>query len=356
MKFSFSLAFQITVLFTLITMLAVIGAGSLSFLEGKKAIETQFEKTITDIATTIAGSVNEKTDSAATSIMRLSAFHELYGENNGEIEKILKIVVETSNIFHSIYFFAPEGQIRALAYADGRDLEKYRSENYLEYQNSDKTLSVFENLIKARDSQSPVFSTFFKSATGRLMNTFIIPVIDSGRVHGLLSCSIALDNTSALLEMMEVLKPHPKGYVALYDEANKIVLSAGSIPEKLASETTGIGSDMKIFREDGYIQARRRLDKMGLGIMTGLPEEVILTMLDDLRVKTVFYAAGAGLVATVLGFLVASFLISPLSRLHRGLRQLKEEGKAERISVIASGEIHAAIAAFNDLCEKLMKK
>lgn len=355
MKFTFSLSFQIAVLFTLISMLAVIGAGSLSYLESQKLIEQQFEKSMSDIASTISNGINDKADSAAAAILRVSGDEVLVGQDNEKIHGFLRIIVESSTFFNNIYYFDPQGPIRAVAYADGRDLAKYSGENFNLYEESEKTKEVFENIVKARDTQTPIFSSFFKSATDRLMNTFIVPVIRDGEVKGLLSCAIALDNSSKLLEMMNILKPHPKGFVALLTADGSVVLSAGDLPKKISTHFAAPDNETNLVRESNYIQALRRMEKTGLDIVTGLPETAVFELLQKLRSGTLFYTMGVGLFASLLGFLIASFLVAPLSLLVKSLNQLKEGKSAPRIDRIASGEIAEAISAFNELNEKIKR-
>ncbi|MDN5278277.1 MAG: hypothetical protein PWR01_2242 [Clostridiales bacterium] len=355
MRFTFSLSFQIAVLFTLISMLAVIGAGSLNYLESRKLIEQQFEKSMSDIAVTISNGLNEKADSAAASIFRVAADKILVSGDKEKIKEFLRIVVESSTFFNNIYYFSPEGPIVAAAYADGRDTQKYSAEDFTTYQESDKTVAVYDNLIKARDTRTPVFSAFFKSATDRLMNTFIVPVIENDEVKGLLSCGIAFDSSSKLLNMMNDLKPHPDGFVALLSLDGKVALSAGKVPEIVASFSSFNGSEINMVKESDYIQAVQRMDKTGLGIVTGLPESVVVDLLQKLRSGTMIYTMGVGLFASLMGLVVASYLIAPISKLVSGLKNLKEGKSVKKIDCRASGEISEAIVAFNDLCEKFRK-
>ncbi|GAB4268122.1 MAG: hypothetical protein Kow0029_03210 [Candidatus Rifleibacteriota bacterium] len=356
MKFTFSLSFQIAVFFTLISMLAVVGSGTLSYLESRNLIEKQFEKSMGDIATTIGGSLNNKVESAAESILRIAEDDRFVLEDNAKIQEFIRIVVKSSTLFNNIYYFSPEGPILAAAYSDGRDVTKYGAENFMNYSESEKTSAVYESLIKAKETQAPVYASFFKSATDRLMNTFIVPVVRDGEVKGLLSCAIALDSSSKLLDMMRNLKPHPKGFIALTSSQGNIVISAGDLPEELASYTLVTADETKLQKNAGYIQAFRSMGKTGLGIVVGIPESVILDLLVKLRYNTIFYTLGVGLFASILGILVASFLTAPLSLLVDGLNKLKNGERVPRINCRASGEIAAAIFAFNELSEKLRKE
>jgi HAMP domain-containing protein len=355
MKFYFSLSFQMTIFFTIISMLAVIGVGSLNYIESKKIIIMQFEKSMDDIANTISNSINEKVDSAASSVLKISGDQTLFQEDDGKIQMFLSSVVKSSTLFYNIYYFSPDGPIRAMAYSDDRDLNKYHGENFMKYQKDDKTSLVYEKIIQARDTMTPVFSSFFKSATGKLMNSFIVPVINEEKVVGILSCAISLDASSRLSEVMDVLKPHPKGFVALTNQANEIVAGVGPVPKNLSKDVAKSMPEPTRRQKTGYYHVNRKIEKTGLGIITGLPESVIESLLTKLRINTFYYTIAVGLFASLSGFLVARFLVSPLSKLADGMHKLNNNEALKKINVSASGEIAQAIIAFNEIVEKQKK-
>ena len=194
MKFSFSLYFQITVLFLLLSVIAAVGAGTLNYLESRRIIVGQFNDSMRSIATTISSSLNDKADDAADAIMRLSRHTVLNGGSAEDIQKFLQVAVDSSSLFNNIYYFDPAGPLKAAAYADGRDLAKYAGENFQNYREQEKTRMVYLDLVRALEMRTPVFSAFFKSATDRLMNSFIVPVVHG---KGLSGCSAAALSSTA---------------------------------------------------------------------------------------------------------------------------------------------------------------
>jgi methyl-accepting chemotaxis protein len=355
MRFTFSLYFQVTVLFVLISIFSVVGAGTLNYLESRKIIISQFNKSMKDISTTIGSSLNAKADDAAEAIMRISQNETLLAESADEIQKFLQVAVDSSSLFNNIYYFSPEGPLRAAAYADGRDPKRYADENFMNYAEQEKTSAVYLDLVRALETRTPVFSAFFKSNTGRLMNSFIVPVVREERVIGLLSCGIVLDRTSKLLEMMESLKPHPNGYVALINNEGSVLLKAGDMPEGFAPGADWQNNQDQLIRSSGYLQAVLRLEKSGLGICTGLPEDAVAELLNRLRTGTISFTFGVGLLVCIFGIFAASVLTAPLNDLVNGLKQLRSGRSGERIDRRASGEIAEAIAIYNDLSDKIRK-
>lgn len=357
MKFSFSLYFQITILFVLLSIFSVMGAGALNYLESRRIIVGQFDKSMRDIATTIGAGLSGKADDAADAIMRLSRHQVLHSPDAAAIQQFLQVAVDSSSLFNNIYYFAPEGPLKAAAYSDGRDVARYAGENFTNYADQEKTHGVYLDLVRALETRTPVYSAFFKSATGILMNSFIVPVVgDDGSVMGLLSCGIALDRSFKLLEMMEALKPHPQGYVALIAADGRILLSAGKMPAELAP-----GQDWKkrkdiLISGSGYLQAVISMEKTGLGVCCGLPETAVNEMLERLHNANVMFTLLVGILASVAGIIAAYVLVSPLTSLVKGLRFLRNGNAAPKLICRASGEIAEAIDIYNELREKQSQK
>ncbi|PKL45438.1 MAG: hypothetical protein CVV41_00140 [Candidatus Riflebacteria bacterium HGW-Riflebacteria-1] len=356
MKFSFSLYFQITILFILLSIFSVIAAGSLNYFESRKIIVDQFNRSMRDIATTIGSSLNGKADDAAGAIMRISRHQVLYSSDSDAIQQFLQVAVDSSALFNNIYYFAPEGPLKAAAYADGRDVARYAGENFLNYADQEKTNEVYHDLVRALATRTPVFSAFFKSATGTLMNSFIVPVTNvDGSVVGLLSCGIAMDTSFKLLEMMNTLKPHPNGYVALIDAEGRVLLSAGDMPADLSPERDWLTREDSLISCAGYLQAVFRMEKTGLGVCSGLPETAVSEMLKRLQNSTTLFTMVVGIIACLAGILAAYILVSPITALVKGLRSLQDGKPAARIDCRASGEIAEAISIYNELREKEQK-
>lgn len=349
MKFSFSLYFQLTILFLLLSIISAVGAGTLNYLESRRIIVGQFNDSMRSIAATISSSLNDRADDAADAIMRLSRHDILHHGSPQEVQNFLKIAVDSSSLFNNIYYFDPTGPLKAAAYADGRDPNRYVGENFQSYREREKTRMVYYDLVRALETRTPVFSAFFKSATDRLMNSFIVPVVHDEKVVGLMSCGIVLDRTNKLLDMMQRLKPHPQGYIALIDKDARQLLTVGEIPENFSPNSQWMDVEDLLISQSGYLQTVLRMEKSGLGICIGIPETAIAGLLTHLRKGTIAFTLGAGLVATLFGILAASILISPLSDLVSGLRQLRAGQPGDRINRAASGEIAEAIYVYNDI-------
>ncbi|NLF96548.1 MAG: hypothetical protein GX569_07405 [Candidatus Riflebacteria bacterium] len=353
MKFSFSLYFQITILFVLLSIFSVLGAGSLNYLESRKIIIDQFNKSMLDTATIIGSSLSGKADDAAEAIMRLSRHQVLHSADSAEIQRFLQVAVDSSSLFNNIYYFSPEGPLKAAAYADGRDVARYAGENFLAYADQEKTHDVYHDLVHALEARTPVFSAFFKSATGTLMNSFIVPVVsEDGSVVGLLSCGIALDSSFKLLDMMKTLKPHPDGYIALVDVEGKVLLSAGEMPVELVPGRDWASREDKLVSAAGYLQAVISMEKAGLGVCCGVPEAAVAGLLKRLHDSNVLFTLLVGILASLAGIVAAYILVSPLTALVNGLRRLQKDEAAPRLVCRASGEIAEAIAIYHEMREQ----
>jgi hypothetical protein len=356
MKFSYSLYFQVTLAIIITALFTAAGVGTLNYMESRKVILAQFNRSMHELATSIGESLSSRTDAATTAIMRISGNKLLLSGNAKEIQQFLQVAVDSSSLFNNIYYFAPEGELIAAAYADGRNLDKYIGENFKNYAEDPKTSAVYLDLVKALETQTPVFSAFFQSTTGRLMNSFIVPVVKDNKVAGLLSCGVVLDRTSKLLEQMQRLKPHDKGFVTLLGSGGKILLDAGEAPASLTADLSWTAQPNQTFFKDGFILSVFNLPRTELGICIGLPEEAIAELLADLRKGTLAFTVGVGVFTSLIGLLLSYILISPMNDLVKGLKQLNQGKPANRINRRASGEIAEAISIFNEMNERLRKE
>lgn len=356
MKFSYSLYFQVTVAIIITAIFTAAGVGTLNYMESRKVIVAQFNRSMHDLAATIGESLSSRTDAATHAIMRISGNKVLINDDISAIQQFLQVAVDSSSLFNNIYFFAPGGELRAAAYADGRNLDKYVGENFNNYADNPKTSAVYLDLVKALETRTPVFSAFFQSSTGRLMNSFIVPVVKGEEVVGLLSCGVVLDKTSKLLEQMEKLKPHDSGFVALVGTGGKILLNAGTFPASLTADLSWSGSQPEPISNNGFMLSIFNLPKTELGICIGMPEDAIAQLLGNLRSGTLTFTVAVSVLTSLFGLLLSYILISPLSELVKGLKQLNSGQAAPRINRRASGEIAEAIAVFNEINERMKKE
>ncbi len=342
-------------MFVLISIFTAVGSGTLNYLESRRLIIDQFHRSMQDITATAGAGLTSRTDAASEAIMRISGNPILLSEDAAKIQLFLQTAVDSSSVFNNIYFFQPTGELKAAAYADGRDLSKYANENFNKYAENEKTRDVYLDLIRALETRTPVFSAFFQSHTGRLMNSFIVPVVAEDRVVGLLSCGIVLDKTSKLLDLLERLKPHEQGFVAIVGREGKFLLHSGNIPEGLENDRSWKSSDQKAFSENGYMLSIFNLPKTELGICIGLPETAVTELLQSLRTKTIHLTAFGSLIASILGLIAAYILISPMKDLVCGLRKLNEGNAGTRINRMASGEVAEAINCFNEISDRIRR-
>lgn len=352
MKFSYSLYFQVTVAIILVAFFTAAGVGTMNYLESRRVILSQFNRSMRDIASTIGSSLSTRTDAATNAIMRLSGNELLRSDDATAIQQFLQIAVDSSSLFNNIYYFAPSGELRAAAYGDRRNLDKYADENFNNYANATKTSAVYLDLVKALETKTPVFSAFFQTTTGRLMNSFIVPVTDEEKVIGLLSCGIVLDQTSKLLEQMEKMKPHESAFVALLGAQGKVLLNAGNVPASLTQNLNLYSDEPESFSKDGFLLSVFNLPRTELGICIGLPENAVSQLLNNLRSGTLNFTVAVSVVTSLFGLLLAYLLISPINNLVKGLKQLNSGVAAQRINCRASGEIAEAIAAFNEFIDR----
>jgi len=353
MNIRFSLYYQIAVLFVAVSVVAITISGWLSYHESRRVILSQAAAAVDNVAAAIGAGLNQRARDAREAMQRLAANETLCTGDSESIQKFLAAALFSSSMFNNIYYFSPQGPLVAVAYADNRDLGQYAGENYLKYGENPATANLYQDLLKARDQGSLVFSRFFKSDSGRLMSSFILPVQAGGKLKGILSCGMVLDQTSRLGKSMEAMKPAPEACIALLDHQGRVLVQTGTIPpECIDAENLFLADSM---RAAGYLFSMHLVQDAGLEVCVGMPETSVTGLLNHLRNRIIFYMLLIAFLAVISGLRVAGVLIKPLQLLIAGLRQLRQGRAVDRIEHRASGEAGEALEAFNELNDKIRK-
>ncbi len=353
MKFRFSLYYQTAFLFIAISVVAIIVSGWLSYNESRRVILAQASAATDSIAAAIGAGLNQRARDAKDAIVKLSGHVVLRSGDPEEIQKFLQAAMFSSSMFNNIYYFSPQGPLMAVAYADNRDLGQYVGENFLKYGDNPATANLYQDLLKARDQGSMVSSRFFKSDSGRLMSSFIVPVQADGQLKGILSCGMVLDQTSRLGESLEVMKPAPDACIALLDHQGRVLVQTGILPPAcIDAENRFVAGSM---RAAGYLFSLHLVQEAGLEICVGMPETSVTGLLNHLRNRITVFMLLIAVFAVILGLRAAGVLIKPLQLLVTGLRQLRQGRAADRVAHNASGEAGEALEAFNELNDKIRK-
>lgn len=353
MKFRFSLYYQTAFLFVAISVVAIMVSGWLSYHESRRVILAQASTAIDNVAATIGAGLNQRARDAREAMQRLAANEILHSGDSQAIQKFLAAALFSSSMFNNIYYFSPSGPLVAVAYADNRDLSQYAGENFMKYGENPATTSLYQDLLKARDQGSLVFSRFFKSDSGRLMSSFIVPVQVGGQLKGILSCGMVLDQTSRLGESMEAMKPATDACIALLDHQGRILVQTGTIPPAcIDAENRFLADSM---RAAGYLFSLHLVQEAGLEVCVGMPETSVTGLLDHLRNRVIFYLLIIATLAVFLGLRAAAVFIRPLQLLIAGLKQLRQGRTVDRIEHQASGEAGEALEAFNELNDKIRR-
>lgn len=353
MKFRFSLYYQIAFLFVAISVVAIIVSGWLSYNESRRVILIQAAAANDNLAAAIGASLNQRARDAKDAMIRLSGHEILHSGNPEAIQKFLQASMFSSSMFNNIYYFSPQGPLVAVAYADNRNLRQYAGENFMKYGENPATANLYQDLLKARDQGSMVSSRFFKSDSGRLMTSFIVPVQAGGQLQGILSCGMVLDQTSRLGESLEMMKPVPEACIVLLDHQGQMLVQTGTLPPTCIDAEKRFMVDQ--MRAAGYLFSLHLVQEAGLEVCVGMPETSVTMLLNHLRNRIIVFMLLIAIFAVISGFRAAAVLIRPLQFLITGLRQLRQGRAADRIGHRASGEAGEALEAFNELNDKIRK-
>ena len=231
-----------------------IATGLFSYFESKNLLEKQFKRALIESSKIIHSSIIEKIESAQTLIIKESKKSIFQSDDYNKIQERIEILVESRNLFHNIYFFDSAGILKAAAYADEREMNKYLGVSYETYKNEPGRNNIYENLKKAFESGKPVFSDAFLSNTKKVMYSYIVPVISNNKVVSLFSCGIQLTNDKqTIVKLLDSLKPHKNSFVSLTTDKGLVLVNSGQLPSDSPTSPIQPRSALKCFIKSFFV-------------------------------------------------------------------------------------------------------
>jgi hypothetical protein len=331
-----------------------IGTGIFCYFESRYLLEQQFKKSLLNSAEIIQNSICEKIEAAEKVILRAAKKEVFSGKDFLKVQDRLESLVEAGNFFHNIYFFDKSGVLRAAAYADGRDMTKYLGLNFDEYKKDPARKSIYLNLKRAFAAANPVFSDPFLSNRGRVMYSYIVPVLQSGKVQALISCGIQLCNENApIINLLHALRPNKESFIALIGKQSQILAKSGNSVN--LTKTFSAENKVSYFKKDGFIQVTNTIKNTGIRLWLGIPEKIIKTHLKKLSAQIFFYSFFIVIASCAIGYWIAAKLISPVTELVTGLKELGNGNLNYSFMSKGKGEVGEAIEAYKGLQDKIKK-
>ncbi|HNY11240.1 MAG TPA: cache and HAMP domain-containing protein [Candidatus Wallbacteria bacterium] len=354
-----SLYIRFLAVFTAITVLTGALIGIINYYECESVLKQQFSNSLLDGAHTINNMIGDRVGAAVKIIRDISRKDFLRSADTAKIQSYIESAAELSNFFYNIYYFTPEGKLTAAAYSDRRDVKTYLGLNFNNFKNDANMSNIHASIARAIELKSPLFSGFFYSKAKKLLFTFIVPVMENGRITGILSAAIYANDRN-FQSFLNALKSHPDQFISLFDTEKGLIGATGNAPPGIQKDLAGLESE-KASWETGAAAGGAGLiisvkePMTGVLTVVGIKGEAVSRLLTTLRDKIFLYAILCMIAVIFISFIFARTLIKPLVLLISGLKSVGEGIYSHKIEYKTGGEIEEAISAFNKMNEKLYK-
>ena len=354
-----SLYIRFLMVFTAITVLTGALTGIINYYECETVLKQQFSNSLLDGAHTINNMIGDRVGAAVQIVRDISQKDFLKSADTPKIQSYIENAAELSNFFYNIYYFSPEGKLTAAAYSDRRDVKSYINLNFNDYKNDVNMSNIHSAIARAVELKSPLFSGFFYSSAKKLLFTFIVPVIEGGRVTGILSAAIYANDRN-FQSFINALKSHPDQFISLFDTEKGLIASTSNSPEGIQKDFTGLMLEKAVWKtyaasNEACLVISVKEPTTGIFTVVGIRAEAVSALLASLRDKIFIYAILCMIAVLFISVIFAGTLIKPILLLVSGLKKVDEGIYSHRIDYSAGGEMEEAIGAFNKMNEKLYK-
>jgi len=337
----------------LVAVLAGAGVGVANLRAARAALDEHLRLGLRRDSELIRDALSERIASACSLVTAAARDPDLREEGPATIQPELVRRIESAGLLANLYYYDPTGTLSAVAYHDGRDVERYlgrRIDEPVVGRDGRLVTAVNDAFDHTLRTEEPTFSRAFLDSEQQPMFVYAVPV---PRAEGLAVLTSGIKGSDPRIQrMLDALRPAHGGFVAIVDPALGIVVRAGDPPEGLAMGAR-VGGPVAVSR--GYLVAEAEEPRTGLVIVLGVPASASQDALGALSRQVLASTALAILAAALLAAVFARRLGVPLQALVEALRQVQRGAYAHRIEVEAEGELGEAVEAFNDMAGRLQR-
>jgi len=354
-----SLYIRFLAVFAAITFLTGAMIGIINYYECESVLKQQFSSSLLDGARTINNMIGDRVGAAVKIVRDIAQKDFLRSADTVKIQSYIENAAELSNFFYNIYYFSPEGKLTAAAYSDRRDVRDYLNLNFNDFKNDANMTNIHSAIARAIELKSPLFSGFFYSPAKKLLFTHIVPVIEGGRVTGVLSAAIYANDRN-FQSFINALKSHQDQFISLFDTEKGLIAATGNAPSGIQKDLAGLELEKAVWKNDAAsneacLVISVKEPTTGIFTVVGIRAEAVSGLLAALRGKILLYAFLCIIAVLFVSVFFAGTLIKPIILLITGLKKVDEGVYSHRIEYEAGGEMKEAIGAFNKMNEKLYK-
>jgi HAMP domain-containing protein len=298
----------------------------------------------------IRAALSERIASACTMVGATAKDPDLRGTDIHAVQIELDRRIEDATLLANLYYYAPDGTLSAVAYHDGRDIQKYLGRPLMDPAPGKSKKAATDAIEKAVKSGKAAFSRAFLDSDQLPMFVYAVPV---QRPDGQAVLSSGIKGSDPRLgHLLDVLRPAHGGFVAFVDPDLGVVVRAGDPPDDL---------DLGKLKKDGvtalggFMVAKADEERTGLVVVIGVPASSSRFSLEALSQDVLLSTLIAILIAALLAAGFARRLGVPLQAIVAALRSVQQGAYAHRIEVEATGELGEAVEAFNEMAGKLQR-
>ena len=351
-----SIRMQIICTFLIITIFTGLIVSIINYRESKRFLENQLTRELNNTANLIEKNIEDKLFEASKLVLTISKKKQFKQFDKEKMQITIEDFLAFADVFFNVYIYDKEGNLISAAYFDKRPYKPYIGENFNDYNN------VFpEYAKKVLDSGTPTFTDTFYSKGDRLMLTYIAPVIgeDTGEVIGVMSCAIYVQDKK-LESLLIKLKPSYNGFIYLMDQSGNGLAYAGHVPSQIVDINIEnlIKDENKNFFNLSQETFRYKLNKVDIAniyVLVAVPNSLTLILLEKYTETMILYTILSLILAVLISVFLANMLVTPISMLVQGLKEVGRGNYSFRVKFKSTGEIEKAINAFNEMVEKLQK-
>lgn len=346
----FQLRFKIAAAFVAILTPAFLVAGLLIFDQASRALKKQKQEDELVMAKNIAAQVEEVLGKVRKTVEATASLPSLRGEDLSRLRATLTLVIQVTELLDGLIFYDPAG--RALV-TDGADPDTRRL----------FTESSYERFVRpCLRENATVVSNVYRSATGEAAVGISAPVFREGRLAGVLTAGVLLQNHS--LGGMEEIRIGKSGYAYLVDGEGQIIAHPQAdrlfedirqnppVQELLRTRSAGV-TDFKNADGIRVVAAHAPVGRSGWGVVVRQPASE--TYAEVRRLFGVFWAIVIAVLLLSLsaGWVLAWRLGQPLARLNEGVQRLAKGELTVTVPVETENEFGALTRAFNAMTRDL---
>ncbi|MBF0543832.1 MAG: HAMP domain-containing protein [Candidatus Riflebacteria bacterium] len=296
----------------------------------------------------------------------LSDRSELQFDDKTNIRNMIWDFLSQNPVFLSCWVYDPQGNILLTANRNRSDSEeRYIGKNMFLISLQD-TLKECRRAFKAvLEKKIAVPATYMSNFTRGPRLVILQPVREIGNEEKLikiLGMSLNLDG-GFLEELLLRFSKNENDFLLFADESGTIISRfGGNLPEKLSKAIIAdpphrkkVFSLWSELNSEKYLVTVAHLEELGGFLLIGHPAGKIFQPVNDLTWGMFFLALLFLLIAGLVGYFVADYIMEPVFQIFEGITKISDGVLTWRIEKITNDELGDVAKAFNGMADKLEK-